>query len=1108
MKRKTKSIIAFLMTVVLLFGMLPADTFAQGENAENDEWVQEEEQNDGEVAELWSADGQTFIATYTTLQEAFTAAEAEDIYAIIKLLQDVTLTVDHTLNQDINLFLNGHTLTIQKDVTLTGTVHDPDKDQDRYPMIDVWSGFTNGAGGSIVNKGLFIALIDMYSKDISLSVEGGSVESVSLENGLMNVSGGTVYQITARGGVVNVSDGTVNYATGKEDSEINISGGTVEKLQSWGNVEISGGTVNSFEPENSISIIRGGIVKKLDMLNNMGSPTLLICGDAEITEDLLLEFYGGTEDCGVADVLIFGSPRIAKIRYDAGHIGEGADTGEGNWGNVTISGGYFANDPSENFEGMVGYPHIIATIGDVEEYSNQEDWAVSSEDYKWRIKPAAEATPFPHRTSKNEGDEAKVDFYNNINLGYENKEIIYKTGYFSTIEEALEATEIIEYGNDEPSFNMNYHPKVTLLKDVIIDKVIDVTNNSSGRVFMEMGGHNMDITKDGGITGTVILTFDGIQTGMLTSCGTIGVHEFVVYKGLDAEITGGTISSSVFMVDSGEYTISGGEFTGVVEISNWGDLDFTITGNAKFKEIDYQVNKSNPYSISLNLAGGYYTVDPETLKTYTVNGTVRDQSGYVNYDETKVEEYNGQADWEADPETYTWRIKREVTASSFSTVPAAVAGLKENGSALALVTAGVAVGGTVMYALGKDATTAPTTGWSNNLPTATAAGTYYVWYKIDPDADHLETQPACITVTVAAKENNNQNNDPNNDPNNNQNNNDENNESNNENNNNNEEQNTPTPPPVDNSEDSPFQPVPEITATTESLYLVKGQTFSLNEADWTSSNKKVVSVSKKTGAVKAIKATGNTPVELTRGTDATKKTLKIYVADPKVKTKKLSVGAGKTVNAEITTDFKDKLPVYWYSSATDIAIVDQTGKVSGLTKGKADITAQINGKAFTFKVTVTEETVVAERTLHMTKGASMTVKKLGKVNITALSSTSSNVLVEKKKITAKECGTAIVEATGGDGKTYKLNMVIEDPTITNLTAGKTNKYSVELTAGKSHEALKFKAFDREVVFKSNKPKVAYINEKGEIIALSKGKAKLTGKINGKTITINVKVNAQ
>nr|MCR4586714.1 Ig-like domain-containing protein [Lachnospiraceae bacterium] len=314
----------------------------------------------------------------------------------------------------------------------------------------------------------------------------------------------------------------------------------------------------------------------------------------------------------------------------------------------------------------------------------------------------------------------------------------------------------------------------------------------------------------------------------------------------------------------------------------------------------------------------------------------------------------------------------------------------------------------------------------------------------------------------------------------------------------------PTPVPVDNSDDSAFSPVPEITETTESLYLIKGQSFTIEGSDWTTSNKKLVSVSKK-GVVKAVKKTGTTPVELSKTVDANKRIVKVYVADPKMTTKKLKLSAGKTDSILIETDFKDKLPIYWYSSATDIAAVDQTGKVTGITKGSATITAQINGKAYNCKVSVTEDTVLTERTLHMSKGEKLTIKKLANVKIKSLSSASSNVVVEKCKITAKESGTAVVDATDKEGKIYKINLIIEDPTITNLTAGKPNKYSVELTAGKSHPAISFKAYEREAVFKSSKPKVAFVNEKGEIIALGKGKAKLTTKINKTTLTINVTV---
>lgn len=64
---------------------------------------------------------------------------------------------------------------------------------------------------------------------------------------------------------------------------------------------------------------------------------------------------------------------------------------------------------------------------------------------------------------------------------------------------------------------------------------------------------------------------------------------------------------------------------------------------------------------------------------------------------------------------------------------------------------GEATGGTMQYATGTDATTAPTSGWSTSIPTATDAGTYYVWYKVVGDADHSDSEAKCLTVIISNK---------------------------------------------------------------------------------------------------------------------------------------------------------------------------------------------------------------------------------------------------------------------------------------------------------------------------------------------------------------------
>lgn len=92
-------------------------------------------------------------------------------------------------------------------------------------------------------------------------------------------------------------------------------------------------------------------------------------------------------------------------------------------------------------------------------------------------------------------------------------------------------------------------------------------------------------------------------------------------------------------------------------------------------------------------------------------------------------------------------------AASVDTAPAAVQNLTYTGGDQALVTAGAASNGTMVYALGDNAATAPeSSSFSAAIPQGTDAGAYYVWYKVQGDLNHSDTAPACVTVTIAKKE--------------------------------------------------------------------------------------------------------------------------------------------------------------------------------------------------------------------------------------------------------------------------------------------------------------------------------------------------------------------
>ena len=102
-------------------------------------------------------------------------------------------------------------------------------------------------------------------------------------------------------------------------------------------------------------------------------------------------------------------------------------------------------------------------------------------------------------------------------------------------------------------------------------------------------------------------------------------------------------------------------------------------------------------------------------------------------------------------------VKETASAPSanITTAPTATPGDIIAGSTTALVTAGTASGGTMMYAV-TTANTRPTSteGFSATVPTAAtlAAGTYYVWIYAKADASHTDSEISAsgIAVTVIA----------------------------------------------------------------------------------------------------------------------------------------------------------------------------------------------------------------------------------------------------------------------------------------------------------------------------------------------------------------------
>ena len=99
-------------------------------------------------------------------------------------------------------------------------------------------------------------------------------------------------------------------------------------------------------------------------------------------------------------------------------------------------------------------------------------------------------------------------------------------------------------------------------------------------------------------------------------------------------------------------------------------------------------------------------------------------------------------------------VKYVPPAATVTTAPTATAAIIEVGSTAALVNAGAANGGTMMYAVTTtNAQPASTADFSATIPTAQGrtAGTYYVWYYAKADAEHSDSEiagPVSVTLPV------------------------------------------------------------------------------------------------------------------------------------------------------------------------------------------------------------------------------------------------------------------------------------------------------------------------------------------------------------------------
>ncbi len=261
-----------------------------------------------------------------------------------------------------------------------------------------------------------------------------------------------------------------------------------------------------------------------------------------------------------------------------------------------------------------------------------------------------------------------------------------------------------------------------------------------------------------------------MQTASVSIAGTSGKTATVSYALPDGASYGAVTNSNTefFTVD----TTSGIVLTAA---KNWTASDWATDTSKTFTVLVSGATNYNDYTLTATVTPTYKATQTITAADVTatygdtnakIEATTTSGSGTLSYavksgEAVTVNENTGALTivkagsavitvTAAETATYAQATKDvNVTINKANAVAASVTANNRtyDGTEKPLVTVtGEPTGGEMQYALGT--ATEATQPYTTSIPTATNAGTYYVWYKVVGDDDHTDTEPACVTATI------------------------------------------------------------------------------------------------------------------------------------------------------------------------------------------------------------------------------------------------------------------------------------------------------------------------------------------------------------------------
>ncbi|MCR5249037.1 MAG: Ig-like domain-containing protein, partial [Lachnospiraceae bacterium] len=205
-----------------------------------------------------------------------------------------------------------------------------------------------------------------------------------------------------------------------------------------------------------------------------------------------------------------------------------------------------------------------------------------------------------------------------------------------------------------------------------------------------------------------------------------------------------------------------------------------------------------------------------------------------------------------------------------------------------------------------------------------------------------------------------------------------------------------------------------------------------------------------------------------------------------------------------------------------VKIDKAAGKIYAIGSGSCTLSFTDEFYNYLLPVTVVQP---QEQRVYVNNDKTAKLKFYGVKNNAARYESSDNSIVTvdaKGKIKGIKPGVAVITcyypSSSGDnsGFVYRARVFVENPALKEtdyLKAGK-NQYSYTININRSDDpdpvSINFRSDGnyrvyQPLVFKSNKPAVAFVNEFGFLEINGPGKATITTKVNGKKITIKVVV---